>query len=72
MYRFGDCSFPFGGASGNMSTCGWCACYKALESPVKGFPPGEIDFCIVRENNEGEYSEVGGRLNHNTNDAARV
>ena len=23
---------------------------------------GEIDFWIVRENNEGEYSEIGGRL----------
>src|SRR5208282_4900940 len=24
--------------------------------------PGEIDFVILRENTEGEYSEVGGRL----------
>jgi tartrate dehydrogenase/decarboxylase/D-malate dehydrogenase len=39
---------------------------QGVKSPVKGFPPGKIDFCIVRENNEGEYSEVGGRLNHNT------
>jgi tartrate dehydrogenase/decarboxylase/D-malate dehydrogenase len=39
---------------------------QGIESPVKGFPPGQIDFCIVRENNEGEYSEVGGRMNHNT------
>ncbi len=30
---------------------------RGIDSPVKGFPPGEIDFCIVRENNEGEYSE---------------
>ena len=37
-----------------------------VNSPVKNFPPGEIDFCIVRENNEGEYSEVGGRLYRNT------
>ena len=28
--------------------------------------PGEIDFVIVRENTEGEYSEVGGRLFENT------
>ena len=35
---------------------------RGVDSPVKGFPPGTIDFCIVRENNEGEYSEVGGRL----------
>lgn len=37
-----------------------------VESPVKNFPPREIDLCIVRENNEGEYSEVGGRLYRNT------
>ena len=24
--------------------------------------PGPIDFCVVRENNEGEYSTIGGRL----------
>jgi tartrate dehydrogenase/decarboxylase/D-malate dehydrogenase len=34
---------------------------RGIDSPVKGFPPRDIDFCIVRENNEGEYSEVGGR-----------
>jgi tartrate dehydrogenase/decarboxylase/D-malate dehydrogenase len=39
---------------------------RGIESPVKGFPPREIDFCVVRENNEGEYSEVGGRLYRNT------
>jgi tartrate dehydrogenase/decarboxylase/D-malate dehydrogenase len=37
-----------------------------VDSPIKGFPPGNIDLCIVRENNEGEYSEVGGRLYRNT------
>ncbi len=39
---------------------------KGVDSPVKGFPPGNIDFCVVRENNEGEYSEVGGRLYSHT------
>jgi len=39
---------------------------RGVESPIKGFPPREIDFCVVRENNEGEYSEVGGRLYRNT------
>jgi len=39
---------------------------RGVDSPLKGYPPGEIDFCIVRENNEGEYSEVGGRLYRNT------
>src|SRR5579864_2175401 len=33
-----------------------------IESPLKGYPPKQIDFCIVRENNEGEYSEMGGRV----------
>jgi tartrate dehydrogenase/decarboxylase / D-malate dehydrogenase len=39
---------------------------RGVESPVKGFPPGEINICIVRENNEGEYSEIGGRLYRHT------
>src|SRR6202050_3434546 len=39
---------------------------EGVHCPIKGFQPGQIDFCIVRENNEGEYSEVGGRLYRNT------
>jgi tartrate dehydrogenase/decarboxylase/D-malate dehydrogenase len=39
---------------------------RGIQSPVRNYPPGEIDFCIVRENNEGEYSEVGGRLYRNS------
>jgi tartrate dehydrogenase/decarboxylase / D-malate dehydrogenase len=38
---------------------------RGIESPIKDFPPGDIDLCIVRENNEGEYSEIGGRLHRN-------
>lgn len=37
-----------------------------IGSPLKNFPPRKIDLCIIRENNEGEYSEVGGRLYRNT------
>src|ERR1700676_3621412 len=33
-----------------------------IESPLKNVQPGEIDFCVVRENTEGEYSDVGGRI----------
>src|SRR4051794_22479726 len=33
-----------------------------VESPLKGRNPGDIDFYVVRENNEGEYSEIGGKL----------
>src|SRR5260370_41985208 len=32
-----------------------------IETPLKNRRPGEIDFYVVRENNEGEYSEIGGR-----------
>lgn len=33
-----------------------------IESPLKGWQPGEIDFYVVRENTEGEYSNMGGRM----------
>ncbi|WP_421697055.1 tartrate dehydrogenase [Ancylobacter sp.] len=33
-----------------------------VESPLKGREAGSIDFYVVRENNEGEYSSIGGRL----------
>ena len=35
-----------------------------IESPLKN--PGDIDFYIVRENNEGEYSSIGGKLYEGT------
>ncbi len=35
---------------------------KGVKSPLAGRAPKDIDLMIVRENNEGEYSEVGGRL----------
>ncbi|HEX9465438.1 MAG TPA: tartrate dehydrogenase [Alphaproteobacteria bacterium] len=35
---------------------------KGLESPLKGRGPADIDMMIVRENVEGEYSQIGGRL----------
>ena len=33
---------------------------------MKGRAPGDIDFYVVRENNEGEYSSIGGRLYEGT------
>ena len=30
--------------------------------PLKGREPGDIDYCIVRENTEGEYSSIGGKM----------
>jgi tartrate dehydrogenase/decarboxylase / D-malate dehydrogenase len=35
---------------------------RGLESPLRGRNPGDIDFVVVRENTEGEYSDSGGRL----------
>jgi tartrate dehydrogenase/decarboxylase/D-malate dehydrogenase len=32
-----------------------------IESPLKRCGPGELDWVIVRENSEGEYSGIGGR-----------
>ncbi len=39
-----------------------------ITSPLAGRAPGDIDFWIVRENTEGEYSAVGGRFNEGTDD----
>jgi tartrate dehydrogenase/decarboxylase / D-malate dehydrogenase len=36
--------------------------FEGVPCPLAGKKPGAIDFLIVRENNEGEYSEIGGRL----------
>lgn len=33
-----------------------------VPSPLANRKPGEIDFYVVRENTEGEYSSVGGRM----------
>jgi tartrate dehydrogenase/decarboxylase/D-malate dehydrogenase len=32
-----------------------------VKSPLAGREPGDIDFWVVRENTEGEYSSIGGR-----------
>lgn len=39
---------------------------KGMDSPLKNRTPSEIDFVIIRENNEGEYSQIGGRLYQGT------
>jgi tartrate dehydrogenase/decarboxylase/D-malate dehydrogenase len=33
-----------------------------VPSPLAGRQPGDIDFFVVRENTEGEYSSIGGRI----------
>jgi tartrate dehydrogenase/decarboxylase / D-malate dehydrogenase len=46
--------------------------FEGIESPLKNWKPGDIDFTIVRENNEGEYSNIGGRLYEGTEDEIAV
>jgi tartrate dehydrogenase/decarboxylase / D-malate dehydrogenase len=41
---------------------------KGVESPLKNAKPGEIDFYVVRENVEGEYSNIGGRMYSGTDE----
>jgi tartrate dehydrogenase/decarboxylase/D-malate dehydrogenase len=35
---------------------------KGMASPLRDRDPEDINFIVVRENNEGEYSEIGGRI----------
>jgi tartrate dehydrogenase/decarboxylase / D-malate dehydrogenase len=37
-----------------------------VTSPLAGRRPGDIDFYVVRENTEGEYSSVGGKMFEDT------
>ena len=40
--------------------------FEGLKCPLADRKPGDIDYWIVRENNEGEYSSVGGRMYEGT------
>ncbi|WP_433632119.1 isocitrate/isopropylmalate dehydrogenase family protein [Halomicrococcus sp. NG-SE-24] len=44
--------------------------FEGIESPLRGYESGDIDFVVYRENTEGEYANVGGRehrgLDHET------
>ena len=39
-----------------------CRLMPGVASPLAGLAPGDIDCMIVRENTEGEYSSIGGRM----------
>src|SRR5688572_31417883 len=45
---------------------------QGVKSPLAGRTSADIDMIIVRENAEGEYSEIGGRLNRGTVDELAV
>ena len=36
--------------------------FEGVPCPLANKKPGDIDILIVRENTEGEYSSVGGRM----------
>ena len=38
-----------------------CKLMKGVPSPLANRAPGDIDFVVIRENTEGEYSSIGGR-----------
>jgi tartrate dehydrogenase/decarboxylase / D-malate dehydrogenase len=39
-----------------------CRLMPGVTSPLAGRKPGDVDFVVVRENTEGEYSSIGGRM----------
>jgi len=39
-----------------------CRLMPGVKSPLANRNPGDIDFYVVRENTEGEYSSIGGRM----------
>ena len=43
-----------------------------VRSPLAGRTVGDIDFLVVRENTEGEYSSIGGIMNEGTDEEAVV
>ena len=40
--------------------------YEGVRSPLAGRGPGDIDLVVIRENTEGEYADIGGRVYHQT------
>jgi len=49
-----------------------CKLLPGVVSPLRDRAPAEIDFVVVRENVEGEYSEIGGRLYKGTENELAV
>ena len=43
-----------------------CKLMPGIPTPLANRKPGDIDFVVVRENTEGEYSSVGGRMYEGT------
>jgi tartrate dehydrogenase/decarboxylase/D-malate dehydrogenase len=43
-----------------------CRLMPGIATPLANRKPGDIDFVVVRENTEGEYSSIGGRMYEGT------
>ena len=46
--------------------------YRGVDSPLKAVREGSIDVIVVRENTEGEYSQVGGRFKKGSADEVAI
>src|SRR4051794_553687 len=46
--------------------------WPGITSPLRDVGPEDVDMVIVRENAEGEYSEIGGRMPHGPDDELAV
>ena len=46
--------------------------FEGMPCPLAGRKPGDIDYVVVRENTEGEYGNVGGRIFEGTEHEAAM
>jgi tartrate dehydrogenase/decarboxylase/D-malate dehydrogenase len=46
--------------------------FEGVQSPLRDKSPGSIDMLVYRENTEGEYAPIGGRLYEGTDDDVAV
>ena len=46
--------------------------YEGVRSPLAGQGAGDIDLVVIRENTEGEYADIGGRVYHQTDQEVAV
>jgi len=46
--------------------------FEGIESPLRGYGGGDIDLVVFRENTEGEYADVGGRVHRGFDHEAAV
>ena len=64
----GRCCCRSASSSTCTSTCGRSACCRGIDGPLRDRAPEDIDFICIRENTEGEYCGIGGRLRKGTPD----